>query len=465
MTLHQFLLALRGRFRIFAAIVAATFAAVVAVTFLMPRTYEGVVSILADIKDEQMLNSPTTSPRMQLGYMQTQIDILQSQRVARKVVEDLKLDQSPGAQAAFAKRGGRGDLEDWIAGGLLADLKVDSSQSSVIVAKYASDNPRFAADVANAFAKAYVDTVLKLRTEPTAEAAAWFDEQLKTLRTEFEQAQGKLAEYEQENGIIATDERVDVETARLNELSQESLRAADLSYDAGARSGIARRGSSENAPDVIANPLVQGLKGELLRGEAKLQELATRLGPNHPQFQQQQAEVQALRERVASESQKVVSGTRATASQSAARRTALERDLAEQRKKVEKLRQARHRSQVLIRDVDTAQKAYDAALQRYLVNKVEAGAKQTNVAILTAATEPVMPAKPRVPLNLGLGLFVGLLLGAAAVFFLELLDRRVRSTADLESGLDAPLIGTLETWQPAALLGGPAGPRPLPNPT
>ena len=465
MTLHQFLLALRGRRWIFLAVVLATFSAAVLVTLLMPRTYEGVVSILADIKDEQMLTAPQQSPRAQLGYMQTQIDILQSQRVARKVVEDLKLHENPGVQAAFQRRGSHGDLKDWIAGGLLADLKVDSSQSSVIVAKYSSDDPKWAADVANAFAKAYVDTVLKLRTEPTREAAVWFDDQLKALRSQFEEAQARLAAFEKENGIIATDERLDVEVARLNELSAQSLRAADLSYDAGARSGIAARGSAEGAPDVIGNPLVQGLKGDLLRAEAKLQELSTRLGPNHPQFQQQTAEVQALRDRIASESRRVVSGAQATAGQTYARRAALERDLAEQRKKVETLRQARHRSQVLIRDVDTAQKAYEAAQQRMVVNKVESGAKQTNVAILNAAVEPVMPAKPRVPLNLALGAFVALLLGCAAVFFLELLDRRVRSTDDLEVGMDAPLIGTLQPWEPSRLLGGGEAPRALPNPT
>jgi len=266
MTLHQFLLALRGRFWVMVLLAGATFAAVVVVTLLMPRTYEGIVSILADVKDEQMLNTPLAAPRAQLGYMQTQIDILLSQRVARKVVEDLKLDQSPGVQAAFRKKGAHGDIKDWIAGGLLADLKVDSSQSSVIIAKYSSDDPKFAADVANAFARAYVDTVLKLRTEPTKEAAAWFDDQLKGLRKAFEEAQAKLAAFEREKGIIATDERVDVEVMRLNELSAQMLRATDLSYDAGARMGQAR-GGLDSAPDVLANPLVQSLKGELLRAD------------------------------------------------------------------------------------------------------------------------------------------------------------------------------------------------------
>jgi chain length determinant protein EpsF len=464
MTLHQFLLALRGRLWIFLVLAGTTFAAAVVATFLMPRTYEGVVSILADIKDEQLLNSPTQSPRMALGYMQTQIDILMSQRVARKVVEDMKLDENPGVQATFKKRGIHGDIKDWIAGGLLADLKVESSQSSVIVAKYASDDPKFAADVANGFARAYVDTVLKLRTEPTREAAAWFDDQLKGLRKSFEEAQARLAAFEKEHGIIATDERVDVEVARLNELSAQSLRAADLSYDAGARSGQAR-GGVDSAPDVLANPLVQSLKGDLLRAESKLQELATRLGPNHPQYQQQATEVQALRERVNAETRRVIGGVQSSAGQSYARRSALEKDLAEQRKKVETLRQSRSQSQVLIRDVDTAQKAYEAALQRYLVNKVESGAKSTNVAILNAATEPVLPSKPKVPLNLALGLFVGILLGLAAVFFLELLDRRVRSTDDLEAGVEAPLLGTLQPWQPSRLLAGDDGTKALPSPT
>jgi capsular polysaccharide biosynthesis protein len=59
---------------------------------------------------------------------------------------------------------------------------------------------------------------------------------------------------------------------------------------------------------------------------------------------------------------------------------------------------------------------------------------------------------------------VGLMLGLGAVFLLELVDRRVRSTADLEGTLDAPLLGSLQPWQPSGLLGGPNSPRALPGP-
>jgi len=130
------------------------------------------------------------------------------------------------------------------------------------------------------------------------------------------------------------------------------------------------------------------------------------------------------------------------------------------------MRDARNQSLVLQRDVDTAQKAYEAALARQYVNKVESGARQTNVTILDSAAEPTFPSRPKVPLNIALGFFVGTLLGLAAVFLLEILDRRVRSDPDLDAvmlGMDLPMLGTLHTWHPTRLLGGDE-PRALPSP-
>jgi uncharacterized protein involved in exopolysaccharide biosynthesis len=160
----------------------------------------------------------------------------------------------------------------------------------------------------------------------------------------------------------------------------------------------------------------------------------------------------------------VVSGIQNVTSQARAREQSLQQALAQQRQKVIEMRDARNQASVLLRDVETAQKAYEAAQARFLVNKVESGAKQANVTILNPAAEPSMPSRPKVFTNILLGFIVGMVLGLGAVFLLELLDRRVRSTTDLEAGLDAPLLGTLQPWQPSRLLGGPAGPRALPGP-
>ena len=458
MNFHQFLLAVRGRIWLFLALLAATVVAAIGVTILLPKSYEATVSILVDNRDEQVINSQTQPARQQLGYMQTQVDILQSPRVARQVAQDLKLDQSPQVRAAWQKAGSRGTLDDYIAQGLLTKLKVDVSQSSVVSVTYAASDPRFAATVANAFAKAYVDTTLNLRVAPTRDAAVWFEGQLKDLRKEFENAQAKLGAFQREKGILATDEHADVEQAKLNQLAAESLRATEATY--GASTG------GDATPEVIANPLVSTLKGQLLAAESKLHEMSTRLGPNHPDYIQQQAEVQALRERVSQETHRVIASVGGGYARNRARDAALKADLAAQRKKVEDMRDARNESLVLQRDVDTAQKAYEAALARQYVNKVESGARQTNVTILDPAAEPTFPSRPKVPLNIALGFFVGTILGLAAVFLLEILDRRVRSDPDLDAvmlGMDVPLLGTLHTWQPTRLLGGDE-PRALPSP-
>jgi chain length determinant protein EpsF len=467
MSFHQFLLALRGRLWVFLALLAATVLAAIVVTIVMPKTYEATVSVLVDNRDEQMINQQQMPARAALGYMQTQVDIIQSQRVAREVVRDLKLAESDAVKADWQKAGGKGTPEDWVAQGLVSKLKVDVSQSSVIGITYSSSSSKFAAAVANGFAKAYVDTSLNLRVEPAQQASAWFGDQLKGLRADLESAQAKLAKFQRERGILINDERLDFENSRLAELSSQVLQATSTSYDNASRAGQAGKRASETLPEVIANPLVTALKTELLRAESKLSELSTRVGPNHPQYIQQQSEVDALRARVGAEMAKVAGGLATATAQARSREGALRADYAAQRKKVEDLRDARAESLILQRDVDTAQKGYEAALARYQVNKVEGTARQTNVTILNQAIEPTFPSKPRVSLNVALGLFVGTLLGLAAIFLLEILDRRVRSDPDLDAvmlGIDVPLLGTLHTWHPSRMLGGDDAPRALPGP-
>lgn len=467
MNLHQFLLALRGRFWVFASLFAVTVLAAVAVTLALPKKYESTVSLLLDMRDEQSLTGTMPSMRDRTGFMQTQMDIVTSQRVARQVVEDLKLHEDPGAQEAFAESGNRGDIRDWLADGLIQGLKVDSTQSSVIRLSFMSSDPKLATDVANAFAKAYMDTTLDLRVQPTQQAAAWFNDQLKGLRADFEAAQGRLAKFQKEKGIIATDERLDVENTRLAELSSQLLVASNATYESASRSSVAARNSAspDSIPEVLGNPLIQALKTDIARAEAKLQELSTRLGPNHPQYRQQSSEIGALRSRMNAEVNRVVAGVRNVTAQNRAREESLRQALQAQRQRVIEMRDAKNQAVVLQRDVETAQKAYEAALSRYLVNKVESGARQTNITVLNPATEPTRPSKPRVLVNLVLGVAMGLVLGLAAVFLLELLDRRVRSRDDLETGLDAPLLGTLQPWSPSRLLGGNGGnTRALPSP-
>jgi len=457
MSLAQFLLALRARFGAFLVVLVTAVAAAALVTAVMPRTYKASVSLLVDAKDEQSLRNalqPLILPQERLSYLQTQMDILTSAKVARKVVQELKLADDPAFRQAFNRRPGRADtIEDWIAGELLRQVKVETTQSNVIHASFTAGEAGFAARAANAFAKAYIDTMLELRVEPTREAAAWFDEQLKSLRASLEDAQKKLTQYYQRQGIVSSDERFDVESARLNALAEQAVRGQELASQANgrarqARAALEQGGAPDRLPEVLDNAFLQRLKGDLLRGEARLQELSTQYGPQHPLYQRQVAENQSLRDKLDAETRKLVAGLEASASQGRAREADLDRALAGQRARVLRLKEGRNELTVLRRNVESAERAYDTAMQRSVVSRVDSRASQTNVAVLNAATVPATPFRPRVLVNLLLAVAVGTLLGLGVVLLMELLDRRVRSVAELREVGGLPLLATLGEWRP-----------------
>src|SRR5688572_4393130 len=168
MDLNQFLLALRARRKAFAMVMAAVIVAALAVALVVPKRYVSTATILIDARDEQSLTAARMSPRERVGYIQTQVDLIQSGRVAARVARDLKLAQKPGMREAYERdTAGVGAIDDWIGSQLLEKLKVDTSASNVVIVQFTAPDARYSADVANAFAKAYLDTALQLRTEPT----------------------------------------------------------------------------------------------------------------------------------------------------------------------------------------------------------------------------------------------------------------------------------------------------------
>ena len=475
MNLQQFLLALRARFGVFVLILVATVLAATAVSLLMPKTYKATVSLLVDAKDEQSLSSamrPLMLPQERLSYLQTQKDIIGSKKVARKVVQDLKLAERPSAIATLRDTDDEGSsVEDRLVEGLLKKLKIETSQSNVIDVKFSSSDRHFSMQVANAFAKAYIDTMLEFRVQPAREAAAWFDEQLKSLRANLEEAQLKLTDNHQRQKIVSADERVDVENSRLSALSDELVRAQEQTYqwtsrEQQARKFLAEGASPDRIPEVLDNAFIQRLKADLLHGETRLQEMGTQYGHNHPQYQRQVSENQSLRETLDSEMRKVVGGIESSARQARQREAALAQSLAAQRARILSLKDNRNEFTVLRRNVESAERAYDTAMQRSVVSQVESRANQTSVTVLNPAVVPNKAASPNVVLNIALSLVIGCMLGIGIVMLLEISDRRVRSLRDLDNAWNVPLLGELKPWRPANRLLGQSSKshRALPNP-
>jgi uncharacterized protein involved in exopolysaccharide biosynthesis len=191
------------------------------------------------------------------------------------------------------------------------------------------------------------------------------------------------------------------------------------------------------------------------------------LGENHPQYQRTLAEVDGLKEKINFEVKRLVAGLGNAVQQSRKREEELKSAMAAQNERVIAMKEARIELASMSRDMDNAQRSYDAVLARYMTNKIESSAKSTNVALLTPAIEPLEPAQPKVGLISGLAVLIGAMFAAAVVFVLESIDRRVRTRADLETRLAVPTLGRLSRWQPTGgrLLPAPmSAARALPHP-
>lgn len=445
MNLSQLLLALRYRYKIILLTLVVTVAAAFVITLLLPKTYMAGVSIVVNAKGIDSVTGMPLQVQMLPGYMATQVDIITSKAVSLKVVDNLKLADNPEVQKQFndINDGKGGDIRDWLADLLLKKLDVlPSRDSSVLSITYKGADPQFVAAIANAFAAAYLQISVQLNTEPAIQASGYITTQTKLLREQYEQAQSKLSKYQQENNIYNADNRVDVETGRMNDLSSQLVQVQGLSMEASSRQRQAE-GNAGDSPDVQNNPLIQGLRTNLALAESKFADTAQRLAPNHPQYISAKAEVDKLRATLNEQIHATSGSVSANAHIYTQRQAELQAALTAQKAKVMALNGARDEFTVLTNEAENARHAYEMATQRFNQTNLEGQSKQADIAVLTSATPPSSPSGPRMLINLALAFVVGALLGVGAVLGMELLDQRVRSASHLGEALGLPVLGVI----------------------
>ncbi len=440
MNFQRVLWVLAARWQAALAAFVVTLLAGVAATLLMPKQYTAKTALVIDVKVDPIAGAlmPTVGTPV---YMATQTEIIQSERNAIGVVKLLRLDEDKKLVEQWKEAtDGNMPFENYMAGLLLKKLKINPTRgSNVITLEYSASDPKFAMNVANAFAQSYIDLTIDMRVEPARQYAVWFDERLKSLRANLEKAQARLSTFRKEKGIVATDERVDQEAARLNALMAELTAIEGQRVDASSRQ---RMSGSELSPDVLQNPIVQSLKAELARLETRLNEISANAGENHPTRIQLERQIEGLRDQLSMEMRRI-SGGAATASRTSQLKEAELRALIERQKKhVLELRAQRDEANVLVKDVETAQRAYETVAQRMTQLNLESQTEQANVRVLSPAVEPVQPSRPNVPRFIGASVVLALFAAIGIVLGLEYLDRRVRVASDLQS-VNVPLLGVL----------------------
>src|SRR3984885_37447 len=452
MRLSQFIRILwvhRGMcFNIFVAVLGLA----VAASILLPRKYTGEAAVIVDERGIDPLAQQAAMQASQVtNFVATQVDVIESHNVALKVVDKMKLAADPEVLEKFNNRaGGVGSIRDWEAEELLKTLAVKPSRdSNVIFVQYTAKSPQTAADLANAFADNYITTSLELKVDPARRQAGWFDQQVNDLRSALETAQQKLSAYQGQHGVIGNDDsnKLDAETARLTEISNHLVAAQAAMYDAETRqrqmNDALTTGRASESISVLQNPLLQNLKTELARSEARFADVSQRFDHNHPQYMSAQAELESLREKVTGEI-KNAAGTVAREAQIARQNmTDLQRAMETQRKRILDLQHNQDEYTVLKRDVESARAAYDSSLQRGGETRLGSHLNNTNTAILNYAYPPMKASSPRLLLNLALAIIFGAMLAVSASLIKERFDPRVHSRADLWEGAELAVLAEL----------------------
>ena len=444
MTLQNFLLILRARYKVALLTLFVTVATTVIVSLILPKQYTAGAAVVVDVKSPDQVSGLMLQGMVAPGYMATQVDIINSDRVAKAVVKLLRMDESAVIRQQWQEdTDGKGQLIDWLANLLQKKLDVKPSrESNVININYTGTDPDFAAAVANAFVQAYINVNLDLRVAPARQYATFFEEQTKTARDKLEKAQLALSDYQQKNGITSSDDRLDYESAKLSETSSQLTGVQGQTTDSQSKRNNAK---ADTVAEVMQSPLINGLKGDIARLEAKLTESNINLGKNHPQTQRTEAELVTLKAQLETETRKITSSIETTYQVSKQREQQLQGALGAQKIKVLLLNKQRDELNVLRRDIESAQRTFEAVSQRASQTNIESQTNQTNISVLNPASAPADPSKPRMLLNILVSIFLGTLLGVGLALMLELSNRRVRSAEDLLEALDLPVLGAISS--------------------
>lgn len=433
------------------------------VSMLTRPEYAGTVMVQVARDEAKVLNiegleQDGGSTRFDAEFYQTQYALLKSRSLSELVVRDLKLADNYLFLAKFDE----GEVDRFRA--LPREFRSEMATkivnentvvtpirlSSIINVTYKSPSPQLAADIGNAIAENFVESNLRRRYDAAAYAREFLQNRLNQVRVKLEESERKAVQYAQQRGLIK------VRTGEGASASEQSIVANDLTslsqQLALARAQRAqaeaqfRSGTSGNiAAQSLSNQTVNDLHRQRAELLGQLSKLESDFGPEYPTVVALRSQIGELDRQISREQGRVSSSV--TQDLGGRYRQALGTERALQARvdslKTQLLGEQGRSIQfnIIQRDVDTNRALYDALLQRFKEVGVAGGIGTNNISIVDRALAPRHPFKPNLPLNIALGLILGLLCGAATAVVLGHLEDSELLPRDVQRKLGVPLLG------------------------
>lgn len=406
---------------------------------------------------------------IQREYYQTQVEILKSEDLARKVVARLKLASHPDFDPRQAEHGwfsrligqhfgdapATTDAEAERAAtntfrkGLAVQLVRNSQLAQISFTSYDKD---LSAKAANALAEVFIESDLDSRMAMTQKASEWLRDRMGELRTKVDTSEKALQEYRDRERIVDTKGLAMSGAGRqLEELTKSLVEARQKRAEAESAFALVQQikagraqANYDSVPVVLRNPLVQSMKMAEAEADRRLSDAAKRYGPEHPKLIQAKAELEAAKDNTRKQVDIAVAGLSKEYEQARANESAVERALAQSKADIQGINRKEFQLGVLEREVAQNRNLYDMFVNR-LKETSAAGDLQTTVGrVIDPATTPSNAFSPKKSQIVGIAAGITLIAAAMLALLLDRLTNALNSTADVEHRLGVPALGVLQ---------------------
>ncbi len=439
-----------------------------AVTWWLPKTYASMarIKVEKDVPDVPGIEQKQTYATYDPFWLQTEFEVIQSSSVLNEVIKNLNLND------LWATRYGGGNRlqteNTYIL--LKGQMNVRQSRNTSLIEIWVySEDMKEAALIANTIVDVYKEIRLKLRKEARELGVKSLREQLAEKEREADLAKKALSELRRTNNVPDLDNAPQSTQVLNNQtlLSLEQLRIkASAEYDEeGTRFTKASALSREDLRSSLAtiypfDSLLTTLAEKLTTGQQQLTSLLKEYTPEHQTVKQAQAIVDLVSTQLDKEIDGVLIGLKNKTETFKARLDKAEADVEAARidlnTKAEKYRPYFDAK----RELENLLRVKEAITLRVAAESIETAQPVTSIVqVVDRAVVNLRPVKPNKPLNLGLGVVVGLIVGIGLAFFIEYLDTSVKTIDDVERALQAPVLGVIPQNVGALLEEGPDTPH------
>ncbi len=375
--------------------------------------------------------------------IQTQVKILQSESLLRRVIAKLKLEDRPALTSQPSR------LATWrkilhlpppapvparerAMSMAVQNVTVRASgQIRLVEILCDSSDPKLAADFANTLANEFIEQNLEVRWNSTQRTGHWLTRQIEDVKIKLEKSEDELQAYARASSLMFTSDKENMTDVSLRQLQAELSKAQAERMSKQSLYELAKASPPDSLPEVAGAGALQEYQGKVTELRRQLAELSSSFTPAYYKVKRVQAQIRELESALAKERANVLSRISKEYEGAQRREKLLAAAYADQAKVVSGQAAKAIHYNILKREVDTNRQLYEVMLQRVKEAGIASAIRASNVRVVDPAEPPGSPYKPNHVQNSALGLALGVFLGVAFVLIQESADRRLKAPGDV----------------------------------